>query len=101
MEMSLWLEFRVCLCARCAPNSSHSSILKTHGNVAVARVSCVSMRKMCPRLEPHQHFEEACCSGIANVAVARVSCILRAPRRLGDSSAVVCLAAAPCTFSQK
>ena len=28
MEMSLWLEFRACLCARCAPDSSHSSILK-------------------------------------------------------------------------
>ena len=27
METSLWLEFRACLCARCAPDSSHSSIL--------------------------------------------------------------------------
>ena len=43
MEMSLWLEFRACLCARCAPDLSHSSILKKHcsgtANVAVARVS--------------------------------------------------------------
>ena len=33
MEMSLWLEFRACLCARCAPDSSHSSILKKHGDL--------------------------------------------------------------------
>ena len=31
--------------------------------------------KMCPRLEPQQHFEAECCSGIANRAVARVSCM--------------------------
>ena len=29
--------------------------------------------KMCPRLEPQQHFEAACCSGITILAVARVS----------------------------
>ena len=33
MEMSLWLEFRACRCARCAPDSSHSSILKKHAAV--------------------------------------------------------------------
>ena len=32
---------------------------------------------MCPRLEPLQYFEVACCRGRANVAVARVLCILR------------------------
>ena len=31
--------------------------------------------KMCPRLEPQQHFEAACCSGITILAVARVSCM--------------------------
>ena len=31
--------------------------------------------KMCPRLEPQQHFEAACPSDIANLAVARVSCM--------------------------
>ena len=50
---------------------------RSHGNVAVARISCVSVRKICARVEPQQHFEEAFRSGIANVAVARVSCILR------------------------
>ena len=29
---------------------------------------------MCPRLEPQQYLEVACCSGRANVAVARVPC---------------------------
>ena len=33
MEMSLWLEFRACLCARCAPDSSHRRILKKHAAV--------------------------------------------------------------------
>ena len=35
----------------------------------------MSVCKMCPRLNPQQHFEVAGCSGIANVAVVQVSCI--------------------------
>ena len=31
--------------------------------------------KMCPRLEPQQHVDAACCSGIAFVVVARVACM--------------------------
>jgi len=33
--MHLWLEFRECLCARCALDSSHSSILKMHAAVGL------------------------------------------------------------------
>ena len=38
-----------------------------------AEIVTNGLLKMCPRLEPQQHFEAACCSGQAILAVARVS----------------------------
>ena len=40
-----------------------------------AEIVTNGLLKMCPRLEPQQHFEAACCSGITILAVARVSCM--------------------------
>ena len=40
-----------------------------------AKIITNGLLKICPRLEPQQHFEAACCSGITNLAVARVSCM--------------------------
>ena len=40
-----------------------------------AEIVTNGLLKMCPRLEPQQHFEAACCSGKASLAVARVSCM--------------------------
>ena len=40
-----------------------------------AEIVTNGLLKMCPRLEPQQHFEAACCSGKASLVVARVSCM--------------------------
>ena len=44
--------------------SLYATIIEKCGNVPNG------LLKMCPRLEPQQHFEAPCCSGIAIVAVA-------------------------------
>ena len=66
-----------------APGSSHSSILKWHAAakeqmqlwLEFCACPCARCLNMCPRLEPQQHFDVACCNGITHVAVARVSCV--------------------------
>ena len=40
-----------------------------------AEIVTNGLLKMCPRLEPQQHFEAACCHGKASLAVARISCV--------------------------
>ena len=64
-----------------ASHGNHGRQCKRGTNAAVARVLFMPVCKMCSRFEPRQHFEVACCSGIANVVVARVSLILTVPRR--------------------